>query len=131
MNPWSRQRCARRSSSTRSRRISASAEPKMTALPARLPKIGSLFSQNGSATSPPTTVGTPTAKAIQYQLSSFTSGRAAPKLTEPVEHEVDVRHRVLRLSLLHHQEASAARDVECGIRVHLALVMAFMQDMRD
>ena len=76
VNPWSRHACVTRSNSTRSRRINPMAAPKMTIVPTRLPKIGSLFSQNGNATSPPHSGGTVSASAIQNQLNSF-KGRPA------------------------------------------------------
>src|SRR5580658_1824924 len=74
--PWSRHPCATRSSATRSRMISTIAVPKMTVVPARLPRIGWPVSQMGYATSPATTVGPVSASAIQNQLSSCTRALA-------------------------------------------------------
>src|SRR5438094_77506 len=60
----------------------------MTAVPTRLPKIGSPRSHNGKATSPPTTGGTVSASAIQNQFNSFigNSARTADKPTRVDAH---------------------------------------------
>ena len=58
---------------TCSRRMSASAEPKMIAAPAMLPKIGWSLSQKGNAISSPATAGTVPPRMIQCQLSPFTT----------------------------------------------------------
>jgi hypothetical protein len=59
--------------------IRPKAEPKSTAVPARLPKIGCSFNQKGSATSRPTIGGTVAPSPIQYQFSSFTSEKLYTK----------------------------------------------------
>jgi hypothetical protein len=57
---------------TYSRRISPSAEPKITAVPAMLPSVICADRQSGNATNTPTTSGTTAISAIHDQLNSVT-----------------------------------------------------------
>src|SRR3954451_22694788 len=66
--------------------ISSSAAPKMTALPAMLPRIDWLFNQHGQAIPSATIGGTVASSAIQNQLSSVTE-TARPKFTNSPIHE--------------------------------------------
>src|ERR1700730_6606460 len=69
--PESRHIRVRRSSSTYSLEINANAAPKISAVPARFPRMISLVRQMGNATSTPISGGTVSISAIQNQLSSF------------------------------------------------------------
>src|SRR5438445_348012 len=73
-----------RSISIDSRRISASAAPKITALPAMLPRIGCPFSQHGQAIPSATIGGTVASSAIQNPLSSVTETARAKFTNSPI-----------------------------------------------